>query len=196
MRSDPAGSPLPNRSRRRVQTRHILAAVSGLALLLAAGCSSGGSGTSPVAETIKIAAVPGVDDAPLWLAQQKGLFAAAGLHVQIQTYGDGSDAAQLAAVESGQAQIAASDYGNIFASEMTSSNLHLLADGYDAGTGNVEILVSQHSGLTTPAQLQGVNIGVPNDDLISSVGAGHPKSLVEAAATESISGFVMSWKND
>ncbi len=193
MRSDPAGSPLPNRTRRRVQIRHMLAAVSGLALLLAAGCSSrGGGGTSPVAETIKIAAVPGVDDAPLWLAQEKGLFAAAGLHVQIETFGNGSDAAQLAAVESGQAQIAASDYGNIFATEVSSSNLHLLADGYDAGTGNVEILLSKHSGLTTPAQLHGVTIGVPNNDLISSVGKGHPESLNEAAATESISDYLLS----
>ena len=87
MRLDPAGVPLPNRSRHAFRARYLLAGVCGLSLLAAAGCGSPGGAGSTVSTTITIAAVPGVDDAPLYLAQKDGLFAAEGLdHVQIKSY--------------------------------------------------------------------------------------------------------------
>jgi len=196
---NPASSPLLNRRRRYVKTRHLLVAASGVAALLAAGCSNGSGGTSPVSGTITIAATPGVDDAPLYLAEQRGLFSAAGLNVAIKSFGDGSAAAQVQAVEDGKAQIASSDYGNIFAEQASGGkgSLRLLADGYDAGAGAVEILVGPHSNISNPAQLLNKPIGVPGSLLIGTYGhtmiqPGNPTSLVAAAATESIANYLLS----
>ena len=95
MRLCPAGMSLPNRRRRVPRTRLVLAGASVLAALLAAGCANSGAGTG-ASSTIKIAAVPGIADAPIYLAQRDGLFAAAGLNVQIKGYSN--DAAELAGV--------------------------------------------------------------------------------------------------
>lgn len=201
MTPDPASSPLLNRRRRTVQARHLFAAASVLAVVLAAGCSSGGGGTSQVSGTVTIAAVAGVDDAPLFLAQEKGIFAADGLNVVIKTFGNGSDAAQVAAVEDGQAKIAASDYGNILAEQAagTKSTLRLLADGYDAGAGTAEILVGPNSKIGNPAQLLNETIGVPEDLTISTNGSsassvqkGLPESLDAVAAAQAISNYLLS----
>jgi NitT/TauT family transport system substrate-binding protein len=213
MTPNPAGSPMPDR-RRPVRTRCLLAAASGLAVLLAAGCSGGSGGNSPVSGTITIAAVPGVDDAPIWLAQQKGLFTAAGLNVRITKVN--SDAAALAAVANGTADIAASDYGNIIAWQVSSNGttkpLYLVADGYDAGTGNVEILVKANGKgqptLSDPAQLSGKTVATPSQLTIDTqpgtaaadnaspsttiVGQGQPSSLDAVAASTELSDYLLN----
>jgi len=192
MRPDLAST--PNRRRRPASTRLLLAAGAGVAVLLAAGCSSGGGAGTPVAGTIKIAAEPGIADAPLWLAVKKGLFGAAGLHVQIVLYSSGS--AALSAVETGQAQIAASDYGNIFALEEQDSNLRILADGYDTGAGSAEILTMPQADFTDPLKLQSTTIGLPLDSEISSnLPSGAPTSLLAAAATKVISNYLAGEAN-
>jgi NitT/TauT family transport system substrate-binding protein len=208
MTPNPAGSLMPQR--RPARTRLLLTATAGIALLLAAGCSGGGSGTSPVSGTITIAAVPGVDDAPLWLAKERGLFAAAGLNVQIKTVS--SDAAAITEVADGDAQIAASDYGNILAYQAAQASssgapkpLYLLADGYDAGTGNVEVLVGPHSKLTSPSMLANQKLGTPsqltidakavpptNGSPVPSVPGGFPSSLDAVAASAEISDFLLN----
>ncbi len=209
MTPNPAGNLMPHQRRRPLRTRHLIAATAGMALLLAAGCSSGGAGTSPVSGTITIAAVPGVDDAPLWLAKDQGLFSAAGLNVQINSVS--SDAAAVAEVASGQAQIAASDYGNILAYQASlkgiGNPLYLLADGYDAGTSDVEILVnpSLKHPITNPSQLADLSIGIPSQLTIDANGApatdsapttsvpgGFPSSLDAVAASEVISDYLLN----
>src|SRR5271165_4737647 len=113
MRLDPAGVPLLNPGRRGFRIRCSLAAVSGLALLLAAGCAGSASPGGADSGTIVIAAEPGVSDAAIYLAQKDGLFAAEGLsHVEIRAYANQADV--LNALQSGQADIAAADYGDIF----------------------------------------------------------------------------------
>jgi NitT/TauT family transport system substrate-binding protein len=207
MTPNPAGSPMPQQ-RRPARARLLLTGTAAIGLALAAGCSSGGgSGTGPVSGIITIAAVPSVDDAPLWLAKDHGLFSAAGLNVQINTVS--SDAAAVTEVEDGQAQIAASDYGNILAYQASAAGsakpLYLLADGYDAGTGNVEILV--HPGtnsITNPAHLADTTIGIPSQLTIdanavsatdaspaTTVPRGFPSSLDAVAASEEISDYLL-----
>src|SRR5215475_9028490 len=108
MRPDAVGNPslsrrlLPSRPARM---RALAAAVSCGAALLATACSGGNDGMGAVSSTITIAAAPGIDDAPLWLAQQKGLFKADGLNVVIKSFGSQSE--ELRAVEDNRAQIAA-----------------------------------------------------------------------------------------
>ncbi len=212
MTPNPAGSPMGQQRRRPTVTRLVLTATAGFALLLAAGCSGGSSGTSPVAGTITIAAVPSVDDAPLWLAKERGLFSAAGLNVQINAVS--SDAAAVAEVANGQAQIAASDYGNILAYQASPRNvgnpLYLVADGYDAGTGNVEVMVDPPSStnlhpITSPSQLTNRKIGIPSQLTIDANGApaadssptptvpaGFPSSLDAVAASAEISDYLLN----
>src|ERR1700756_738712 len=109
MRLDPAGVRLLNRSRRAVRARCVLTAVSGLAVLLAAGCGNSGSPGGAVSGTVVIAAVPGVNDAAIYLAQKDGLFAAEGLgHVTIDSSFT-SQSQVMNALKSGNADIAASD---------------------------------------------------------------------------------------
>jgi NitT/TauT family transport system substrate-binding protein len=189
MRPDPAGT--PHRGRRPFSRRLVLVAGAGVAALLAAGCSTGGGAGTPVSGVIKVAAEPGIADAPLWIAASKGLFAAEGLHVQIVTYSTESQA--LNAVENGTAQIAASDYGNIFEVEQQDTNLRILADGYDTESGNAEILTLPQANITDPLKLQDFSIGLPSDSVINAnVPSGAPTSLIAAAATKVIGNFLSS----
>jgi NitT/TauT family transport system substrate-binding protein len=196
MRPDPAGNPLlsrrlslssrPSRARRRA----VAATASCAIALLAAACSASSAGMGTVSGTITIAAAPGIDDAPLWLAQEKGLFAAAGLHVVIKDFG--SQGQELAAIETGSAQIAASDYGNIFAHQQVTPNLKLLADGYDAGTASVEILSLPKYKVRTALDLEGAPIGLPSDSAVGTTSTGVPESLYVAAAREVMSNYLAS----
>ena len=194
MRLYPAGVSLPNRRRRVPRTGLLLAGASVLAALLVAGCarSSAGTGTS---STIKIAAVPGIADAPIYLAQHNGVFAAAGLAVQIKSYPN--DSAELSALQQGQVDIAASDYGTIFAAEEqpATSDLRILADGYDATSGTLAVLTMPGSKIQTPLDLEGQRIGVPDYDVLVNKPAGHPISLESVAANQALFSYLAANSN-
>jgi NitT/TauT family transport system substrate-binding protein len=173
-------------------------AVAGLsALLLAAGCSSGsgGSSTSQAGGTITVAAVPGVDNVPLFLAQQKGLFRSAGLNVEIRKYTTVN--AEVQALASGQVDVAAGDYGPfLFAeSQQKTAGIKIVADGYDAGSGVLEVLTLPGSNITSPEQLESKTIAAPDTALLSSgqgqatTTEGKPDSLETAAATSVLGSF-------
>jgi NitT/TauT family transport system substrate-binding protein len=190
MRLDPAGSLLANRSRRAVRARILLAAASGLAVLGVAGCGGTAAAGGTVSATITIAAVPGVENAPLYLAKKDGLFAAAGLkNVVIKSYS--SQAAELSALQSAQADIAASDYGSIFYQQAQSHDLRILGDGYDAGAGVLEILTLPGSSINSPLDLVGQKVGLPADTVLPGLaGSGSPISLDAAAATEVLTNYL------
>ncbi|MGO8959122.1 MAG: ABC transporter substrate-binding protein [Streptosporangiaceae bacterium] len=196
MRLDPAGISLPNRRRRVLRTRLLLAGASGLAVLLSTGCGTSGTAGSGSSSTIKIAAVPGIDDAPIYLAQHNGTFAAAGLNVQIKSYPN--DAAELSALQQGQVDIAASDYGTIFAAQeqRTTDDLRILADGYDATPGVLAVLTMPGSSIKTPIDLEGQRVGVPSYDTLSGTKpAGHPISLESAAASQALFSYLAANSN-
>jgi NitT/TauT family transport system substrate-binding protein len=197
MRLDPAGVPLLNLGRRAIRARCLLAAGSGLALLLAAGCGNSGSPGGAVSGTVVIAAVPGVSDAAIYLAQKDGLFAAEGLdHVTIDS-SYSSQSQVMNALKGGNADIAASDYGNIFYQQSQAPTLRILADGYDATTGSLEMLTWPGSPIQNPKDLtngSGAVVGVPNDDLLPSAATKAngtaPSSLDQAAALDVLKNFV------
>ena len=194
MRLHPAGISLPNRRRRVPGTRLLVAGASGLALLLAAGCGSGSTGAGGSSSAIKIAALPGIADAPIYLAQHDGIFSAAGLNVQIVSYRN--DAAELSALQQGQVAIAASDYGTIFAAEQQrpTGDLRILADGYDATSGALAVLTMPGSSIKTPLDLEGQRVGVPNYDALGKA-AGHPISLESAAANQALFSYLAANSN-
>jgi NitT/TauT family transport system substrate-binding protein len=152
-----------------------------------------------VSGTVTIAAIPGIDTAPLYLAQKNGYFAAEGLsHVVIKTFA--SESAELTALQGGQADIAASDYGDIFYAQSQSPDLRVLADSYDAAPGVLEIITLPHSPIASPADLAGQTIGVPNDQQLPISGSDRPLSLETAAATEVLTNYLgnaalsMNWQ--
>jgi NitT/TauT family transport system substrate-binding protein len=127
-----------------------------------AGCTSSGPGTSrPALSTITVAAQPGVADAPLYLALRDGLFRQAGLTVNIQGYS--TVGGEISALTDGGAQFAVGDYFDFFYAEDNPSHpgLVIVADGYDAAPGVMEVLTTPSSRITAPAQLMGQTIGTP-----------------------------------
>jgi NitT/TauT family transport system substrate-binding protein len=190
MRLDPAGYLLPKRGRRAVRARVLLAAASGLAMLGAAGCGGAAGSGGSVDSTITIAVVPGVENAPIYLAKKEGLFAAAGLkNVVIKTYS--TETAELGALQGAQADIAASDYGSIFYQQAQSHNLRILGDGYDAGSGVLEILTLAGSSIKSPSDLAGQRIGLPADNVLPGLQhSSSPISLDAAAATQVLTNYL------
>jgi NitT/TauT family transport system substrate-binding protein len=130
--------------------------------VLAAGCHVPGTGTAgaaPGSGPITVAIIPGIDNAPLQVAVQDGLFRQRGLNVSVRDYQ--SLGAELQALTSGQVQVAMGDYTGFLYEQATGrAALRLVADGYDAASGSVAILTLPGSGITTPQQLAAQSGGV------------------------------------
>jgi NitT/TauT family transport system substrate-binding protein len=141
----------------RVSALRIAAPVL-LVTALASGCHVPGFGSSDAASgsgPITVAVVPGIDNAPLRVAVQEGLFQKDGLNVIVKDYP--SLGAEFRALTSGQAKIAVGDYTDFFYLQANGrASLRLIADGYDAVSNSVAILTLPSSGITTPQQLQGL----------------------------------------
>jgi NitT/TauT family transport system substrate-binding protein len=135
------------------QLRILSVVLSALSVtVLASGCQALGSGASG-GSSITVAIVPGIDNAPLRVAVQDGLFRQDGLNVTIQDYS--SLDAEVQAFTSGKAQIAEGDYTDFFYEQAAGrASLRLIADAYDATANSVAILTLPTSGITTPLQLQ------------------------------------------
>lgn len=139
-------------------SRIALVVVSGVVLL--SGCQIGGSGSASGSGTITVAVVPGIDNAPLRVAIQDGLFRQHGLNVTVKS--DYTSLSQVfQALTSGKVQVAAGDYTSFFYEQAAGHvSLRLIADGYDAASNSVAILTLPGSGITTPQQLQGQSVRV------------------------------------
>ncbi|HEX3387858.1 MAG TPA: ABC transporter substrate-binding protein [Streptosporangiaceae bacterium] len=154
---------------RRFRLRRVagLAVLVGLAAL-AAGCSGGGSAAPGGLEqtNLNVDAVPAVDSAGLYIAQQRGLFAAEGLHVSILTATSGKTAinGQLAdqyAVTSGNYVsyiLANADPQRVGLKKP--ADFRVLAPGSIMEANNQDIMVLPHSGITTVSDLKGKRIAV------------------------------------
>ena len=126
---------------------------------LASGCGASGPGPSGASGPLTVAVVPGIDNAPLRVAVQEGLFRQHGLDVTIKDYP--SLSAEVHALTSGQARIAVGDYTGFFYEQATGrAPLRLIADGDDAAADSIAILTLPSSGITTPQQLSGQPGGV------------------------------------
>jgi NitT/TauT family transport system substrate-binding protein len=139
------------------------------AALLVAGCgllggSSGGLSSSDNA-TISVAAVPGVDDAPLYVALREGLFRQRGLHVTISNYS--SLRQEIQALGSGRVDIAAGDYADFFFKQSRGAlDLRLIADGYDAAPNVMAVLTLPGSGINSPQDLVDKRVATPTAQAI------------------------------
>jgi NitT/TauT family transport system substrate-binding protein len=156
-----------------------------LVTVLVAGCHVPGTSASGAVSgsgPITVAAVAGIDSAPLSVAVKEGLFRQHGLNVTVKDYS--SLTSELQALTSGQAQIAVGDYtGFLYEQATDRASLRLISDGYDAAPNSVAILTLPGSGITTPQQLQSGGVATPYAQVVPYSTA-VPYSIQTLAAEE------------
>jgi NitT/TauT family transport system substrate-binding protein len=158
-----------------VALRRVLrvSAVVGAALvgLLAAGCAQGGGSVAAAAvekPDLTIAAVPAVDSVGLYVAQQRGLFAAQGLHVKIVPATSSSTA--IADQVAGKYDVTDGNYVSyILAEAQQRAKLLIIAEGSVMQPRTQEVLVSAGSPIKSIADLNGKSIGVNVPDNIGTL---------------------------
>jgi len=186
------------RSRLRVAAGCAAAAVMVLAGCQVSGVSSA-AGKAPPGSSITVASVPGIGNAPLYLALREGLFRQAGLTVRIELFS--SAAAEVTALKSGKADVAVGDYADFFFAQEHDARapLVVVADGYDARPDVMDVLVGPHSGITGPPGLLGKTIGTAAPQLMPHTSNGRPYSLATVAASsvlmnDGVQPTAVTWK--
>jgi NitT/TauT family transport system substrate-binding protein len=181
-----------------------IAAVGAVSIVtLLAGCQASGSSSAvvqaPSGTSITVAAAPGVGDAPLYVARQAGLFRQAGLTVHIDSYP--SVAAEVTALRSGKADVAAGDYADFFFAQEQDARVPMVvvADGYDAGSNTMDVLVTSGSPISDPLDLSGKTIGTAPPQLMPRTVNGPPYSLDTVAASsvlenDGVQPTAVTWK--
>jgi NitT/TauT family transport system substrate-binding protein len=148
--------------------------------------------TTTAAPVVRVGVVPGIDNATLYLAKKNGYFSSAGISVEIADYK--TVGAELHALRQGHVDIAAGDYGDLFAkqSALQKSAFKILADGYDAAPGVVQIMTMPNSPVKSPSGLR--VIGAPNVDEVGAP-TGGPNSLAIASATSVLQSLGVNLSN-
>src|SRR5215469_7553770 len=182
----------------RRRLRPIAAVLAGLVpLLVITGCNPFHSlSSNSTGQVIRVAAVPGIENANLYLAVHGGYFTRAGVTVKIERFT--TIPAELNALNQGQVDVIAADYGDMFVAEAGKSIYQILADGYDAGSGIAEILTLPDSTITSPANLSGLTIPVPNGEQVHAP-IGAPATLAVASAasvlqSDGVNLAAVNWK--
>lgn len=144
------------------RARAVAVLAAGLALLLS-GCAQASSAppdAPPEKASITVTGLPIVDAAPLYLAQQEGLFRAQGLDVTIRTLP--SSNLSLPGLADGSVDIVAGgNYVTFFGAQARKeADLRVVAEGALASPGLDQVVTTAGSGITSPEQLAGRTIAV------------------------------------
>ena len=146
-----------------MRTRGFLAWIIGVTVL-AAGCGSGASSAAltsapkPEKANITVAAIPAVDLAGLYIAQDRGLFARQGLHVTIVPVP--SSQSVITEQLAGQVDVSAGSYVAYLAAQATGERFRILAEASILSPDTRALVVPGNSRITSVAQLAGGTIGV------------------------------------
>jgi NitT/TauT family transport system substrate-binding protein len=148
------------------------------------GGSAGGTAASLETTNLTVASVPVADDAGLYIAEDEGLFKAAGLNVTIKPITSSEVAAQ--GMNDGTYDVTAGNAVSFIQDQVSGeSNLEIVSEGSLMQEGNQALYTLPSSRITTIDDLKGARIGVnaPNNILtllITSVLAAHglPASAV------------------
>jgi NitT/TauT family transport system substrate-binding protein len=165
-----------HRGRRRTGGALVLVSVA----ILVTACTTSGSGGGGA--DLTVAYVPGVDTAPLTIALKDGLFSQQGLTVTAKPVSTAAEAYND--LQNGGADIAAGDYAGFFYKVATGSQLKLIADGYDAGSGSMQLLTLPNSTITTAKDLAGRTVGTPINE-IAPYSSNFPYNI-QTLASESV----------
>jgi len=119
--------------------------------------------------TLKIAVLPIIDTLPLYVAQQQGLFAEVGVEVELVPVASAPERVQLMAA----GQVDATINETLAVMQFNKEAVQVQAVRYALrpaeGYGHFFILASGQSGITTPDELKGVEIGVSQGTIIEYV---------------------------
>lgn len=159
-----------------MKPRHMLIASAVAVTMLAAGCSGGsGSGTTRLKlekTNITVNAFPAIDSAGLYIAQDKGLFAAQGLNVTIVPVPKGPPPSTQDLIKGqvgGKWDITAGDYvtyiENQLGAGMPKLDLRIIAEASFLQPNVLTVMVNGDSAISQVSQLKGKNVSVnaPND---------------------------------
>ena len=158
-----------------MKSRNVLTASAVAVTLLAAGCSSGGSGggaSLPLEKTnIVVDAFPAIDSAGLYIAQTQGLFAKQGLHVTIVPTPKIPPSTQdlINGQEQGKYDITAGDYvtyvDNQLGIGVARADLRIIAEASFLQPNVLTLLVKGGSGISSVGQLKNktVSVNAPDD---------------------------------
>ncbi len=174
--------------------RQIAVLLAGLAAAAGiCGCNPFSSQATPAdSPVVTVGVVPGIDNATLYLAKKRGYFSRAGIEVRIKNFATVD--AELRALSAGQVNVAGGDYGDLFAkqSALQKDAYKILADGYDAAPGVVQIMTMPDSRIKSPRDLR--RVGAPDVDQVSAPRGG-PNSLVIASATSVLQSYGVNLSN-
>jgi len=158
-----------------MRTRSFLAfSLAGVMIaILAAGCSSGASSAAltsapkPEEANVTVAAIPAVDLAGLYIAQDEGLFGEQGLHVTIEKIA--SSQAIITGQLKGQVDITAGSYVAYISAQAAGARFRILAEASILGPGARALVTTADSPITTVGQLAGKKIGVNGTNSIGTL---------------------------
>jgi len=143
-------------------------------IMILAGCTSApsvaslaGLASSPEQPDITVAAIPSVDLAGLYVAEDEGLFARAGLHVTIKKIP--SSKAVIAAQLKGQVDISAGSYVGYIAAQAAGARFRILAEASTLRPHTRVLVVTANSGIDSVAGLAGQTIGVNGTNSIGTL---------------------------
>lgn len=153
-----------------MNTRILCAAQLGAALIvvLATGCGSATSSSpEPEKPDLVVAAIPSVDLASLYIAQDDGLFAQQGLHVSIEKIP--SSQAIIADQLKGQVDISAGSYVGYISAQAEGARFRILAEASILKPGCRELVTGPNSRVMTIGDLVGKKIGVNGTNSIGTL---------------------------
>jgi NitT/TauT family transport system substrate-binding protein len=150
----------------RMKTRGSwIAALSAVAIMIiSAGCSSASgavpaaAGPAPEEPDITVAAIPAVDLAGLYIAQDRGLFARQGLHVRIEQIPSAQSV--IADQLKGKVDISAGSYVAYIAAQAAGAKFRILSQASILAPNTRVLVVTAQSRVTSIAALAGKKIGV------------------------------------
>jgi NitT/TauT family transport system substrate-binding protein len=143
-------------------------------IMILAGCSISGGTTAatlaaaqPEEPDITVAAIPAVDLAGLYIAQDEGLFGEQGLHVTLEKIA--SSQAIIAGQLKGKVDITAGSYVAYISAQAAGARFRILAEASVLGPGARALVTTADSPITTVAQLAGKKIGVNGTNSIGTL---------------------------
>lgn len=148
-------------SRCRPPARRLFAVAAAAVAVSAAGCSSQSTTTQtahPADANIVVAAVPATGAAGLYIAEQRGLFSAAGLHVTIKSSASAADV--IPDLINGSVNVSLGQWTSAIAVAARGIGLREIGPGNAGRVGLEEIVVGAHSPKSRLAQLKGATIAV------------------------------------
>ena len=143
-------------------------------IMVLAGCTTTPSGATFAAASagleqpdVTVAAIPSVDLAGLYVAQNEGLFTKTGLHVRIKKIA--SSKAVIAAQLNGQVDISAGSYVGYIAAQAAGARFRILAEASTLRPDTRTLVVTAKTDITTIADLAGKKIGVNGTNSIGTL---------------------------